>query len=93
MSTAKLVRSKIKTSKFDLVINGQIIGGKVYNKYHFSATGKTADGSRIDVAADLGITKINFNEYHVANLEAFLTWAEIPAEKAAKIWGVEDGVE
>ena len=45
------------------------------------------------MAAELGITKISSDEYHVADLEKFIAWAEtLNPEVPSVIYGVEDGI-
>ena len=91
MTQAKLIREK--SGKFGLVVNGVIFNDQIYNHYQFAATGRNQDGSRLDVAAELGITKISSDEYHVADLEKFISWAETPnPEGPSVIYGIEDGV-
>ena len=89
MTQAKLIREK--SGKFGLVVDGKVFNDQVYNSYGFTATGRKDDGSRFNVAAELGITKVSFDEYHVADLEKFLDWAQIPGEDPIAIYGVEDG--
>jgi len=55
MTQAKLIREK--SGKFGLVVNGVIFNDQIYNHYQFAATGRNQDGSRLDVAAELGIKK------------------------------------
>ncbi len=91
MTQAKLVREK--SGKFGLIVDGKIFNDQVYNHYNFTAIGRNPDGSRFDVGAELGITKVSHDEYTVGNLEKFLAWAEIPGAEPIAIYGVEDGCE
>jgi len=64
-----------------------------YNYYAFCETGYRASGAknfdeakamgeRIDVAAELGIIKIDSDNYIVTDLEKFEAWAKKPEEKS-----------
>ena len=94
MKTAKLIRSTVSITGFDLVVDGQIQGDVVYNQYHFAATGLRADRTRFDKAAELGIEKVSFEEYTVTDLNKFLQWAAQPSEiVGGKLYGFEDGAQ
>lgn len=94
MKTAKLIRSTVNLTGFDLVIDGVIQGDVVYNKHHFAATGLNADRTRFDKAAELGIEKVSFDEYTITDLNKFLEWAAQPSEiVGGKLYGFEDGVK
>lgn len=91
---AKLIRSTVNRTGFDLVVDGQIQGDVVYNKHHFAATGLRADRTRFDKAAELGIEKVSYDEYTVTDLNKFLEWAAQPSEiVGGTLYGFEDGVK
>jgi hypothetical protein len=58
---------------FDLISNGKIISSG-HSRHDFAAKGKKADGTRFNIAADLGLTVISFGEFEVPDLDAFLAW-------------------
>lgn len=94
MTTAKLIRSTVHHTGFDLVVDGQIQGDVVYNKHHFAATGLNADRTRFDKAAELGIEKVSFDEYTITDLSKFLEWAAQPSEiVGGTLYGFEDGAQ
>ena len=68
---------------FNLVSNDNIVSTG-HSKHDFAASGKKADGTRFDVAADLGITRLSFNEFDVADLDAFIVWDKELKNKVSK---------